>query len=649
MIGIRRGVPLIKAWSIVGHPPEGPTVFTNPPETHFRPDGEMDIPAFAHNGRGQHIEGQFDKGEHGEHVYRTALGDFRHGIDAVAHHLGEFLKARGIPVPAIDVINNAIAHSNDTHTNKDAHEQNLFDSTEWRKLRGNALPPGDSTHTTNNRPVRTHSGNKITMLTNKNHEATPMGRFLESYYIPFNKSLMKELTDMGIPESEIKQALPFTKYPYIYANMTAPQGYLRSYAKQHPSEVDSSMMSHAPEGYYGDRQSVHTWEVAHHLPDIFYYPNLKANLQKKGKAPTKLYQAAHAMIDQAMQQGLEHIPNINVTINRGKSLAAPDMINRPLHEILRTPDLREALVRDMAHVPAMMFLFGRSGQGDFHKLYNHMMTKYGADEDSLSLDEHAKYLKEGEKGGQGMHTSAKRLFALARASGEGSEEGRSRFGEHKITADELKAANFHYSDPLMLQVDRFRGIIEALADHQASARGHEVKRGLGDIPTEPMKRYDIHGYPMMDEATGQYDTNTLEPHMDDYIYQMHHFAPTGAFDPGLSPTKPTVPTESELPPVSTTTEVPSAGAAPLPPQSVGTPPRFQDVRQQIAGYNPTQFREMMQAAGRAPVARPTSPELSPIESRAQTALADPRQRLLSQYYKSNDVMDSVMAVLKGRR
>ena len=408
------------------------------------------------------------------------------------------------------------------------------------------------------------------------------------------------------------------------------------------------MMSHAPEGYYGDRQSVHTWEVAHHLPDIFYYPNLKANLQKKGKAPTKLYQAAHAMIDQAMQQGLEHIPNINVTINRGKSLAAPDMINRPLHEILRTPDLREALVRDMAHVPAMMFLFGRSGQGDFHKLYNHMMTKYGADEGSLSLDEHAKYLKEGEKGGQGMHTSAKRLFALARASGEGSEEGRSRFGEHKITADELKAANFHYSDTLMLQVDRFRGIIEALADHQASARGHEVKRGLGDIPTEPMKTYNIHGYPTMDEATGQYDTNTLEPHMDDYIYQMHHFAPTGAFDPGQSSTKPKVPTES-VPPVSTTTEVPSAGAAPLPPQSVGTPPRFQDVRQQIGGLNPTDFRQLMQMTGRGRVAPPMSAELSPIESRAQAALADPRQRLLSQYYKSNDVMDRVMAVLKGRR
>ena len=272
-----------------------------------------------------------------------------------------------------------------------------------------------------------------------------------------------------------------------------------------------------------------------------------------------------------------------------------------------------------------------------------MMTQYGADEDSLSLDEQAKYIQAGEKGGQGMHTSAKRLFALARASGEGSEEGRSRFGEHKITAEELKAANVHYSDPLMLQVGRFRKVIEALADHQSSARGNEVKRGLGDIPTEPMKTFDVHGYPLMDDATGEYKSNAVEPHMDNYIYDMHHFAPTGGFDPSLSPTNPTVPAtgNASLPPASPPPHSPAVGTP--------TSPAFQDVRQQIGQYNPSQFREMMQAAGRAPVAPPVSPELSPIESRAQAGLADPRQRMLSQYYKSNDVMDSVMAVLKGRR
>ena len=151
----------------------------------------------------------------------------------------------------------------------------------------------------------------------------------------------------------------------------------------------------------------------------------------------------------------------------------------------------------------------------------------------------------------------------------------------------------------------------------------------------------------MDDATGEYNSNALDPHMDDYIYDMHHFAPTKGFDPSLSPTAPTVPmagSSASVSPPSTTVAPPHTPAVGTP-----TPPAFQDVRQQIGQYNPSQFREMMQAAGRAPVAPPVSPELSPIESRAQAGLADPRQRMLSQYYKSNDVMDSVMAVLKGRR
>lgn len=643
MIGIR-GTPLLKAWSLVGHPPEGPAVFTNPPQDAFAPDGEFDIPAFAHNGRGQIIPGQWTKGPHGEHIWNTELGAFRHGIDAVAFHLGEFLRARGIPVSSIEVINQALKHFNDTHTNKEKHEANMFDSNEWRKIRGNSLPVGDSTENTTNRPLRTHSGNKITMLTNKNHDQTPMGRYIESYYVPFNQSLMRELKSMGIPESEIKQALPFTKYPYIYAHLTAPQNYLRSYAKQHPSEVDASMMGHAPEGYYGDTTKVHTWEVLHHLPDIFFYPNLKENLQKKGKQPTKLYAAAHSMIDKALQEGLEHIPNIDITLNRG-TMANPDMIQRPLHEVLQTPDLKNALVKDMAHVPAMMFLFGRSGQGDFQKLYNYMMTKYGADEDSLSLDEQAKYLSAGQKGGQGMHESAKRLFALARASGEGSQEGRSRFGEHKITADEIKAANMYHSDALMLQVGRFRKVLEALADHQASSQGHEVRRGLGDIPTEARVAPSIHNYPQMGEE-GEYTSNVLDDHMNDYIYDMHHFAPTAGFDPSYE--KPIVAPDGISPSADARPIVGSASSAGqmTPPSPSGVTPQFQDVRQQIAGYTPSQFREMMQAAGRG-LQRP-QPTLSPIEMRTQAALADPRQRMLSEYYKSNDIMNNVMAVLKRR-
>lgn len=647
MIQIR--YPLLKAWSLMAHTPTGPAILRNPPPSHFRAgDDQFDIPAFAHDGQGNTYDGQWVEGKHGELVWQTGLGDFRHGIDAVIHHVGEFLAARGINIDPKEVVQHAINEYNDTHTNPDSHQLSDITHPEWRKIIANSLPPGDATRDMTNRPSRTHGGSKITMLTNKNYDQTPVGRFLESYYIPFNKQLMHALEDLGIPQAEIKQALSFTKYPYLYAQQTAPEGYIRSHAQQHPGEVDSGMMGHAPEGYYGDQTPVHTWSVTHHLPDIFFYPNLKENLQKKGKQPTALYQAAHAMIDEALQGGMEHIPNINVTINQG-TMANPDMINRPLHEILQTPDLRQALIKDMAHVPAMMFLFGRSGQGDFQNLYNHMMQKYGATEDALSPEQQAQFLTAGEKGGKGMHESAKRIFALARASGASGEQGRSNFGDHQITADELQAAGVHYSDKLMGQVDRFRTIIEALANHQASYRGHNVQMGVGDIPTEPLKPRNVINYPTMNTETGQYDAYSLEPHMDAYLHDIHDFAPTQGFDPsltvtgdaGLPPSQPSLTSVTSPPMPSPVTPVPSTYPA-TPMQ------QFQQVRPQIGQYSPADFRQLLEMVGRRrPQPRSNAP-LTELEARAQASMADPQQRMLAEYYKSNDVMDRVMAVLKGR-
>ena len=651
---IRVGRPLIKAWSLVGHGPAGPQIFRNPPPQAFRPEGHDDLPAFAHDGAGNILPGQWGVGEHGQKVYQTDHGDFHHGIDAVVKHLGDFLRARGLNIDPVELVNHAINEFNDTHTNADEHELADFHSPEWRKIRGNALAPGDATRDMTTRPARTQGGTKITMLTNKNHEQTPVGRFLESYYIPFNKQLMHALEDIGIPQAEIKQALPFTKYPYLYAHMSAPQGYLRSYAKQHGSEVDESMMGHAPEGYFGDTEAVHTWEVLHHLPDAFFYPNVKENMQKKGKQPTGLYQAAHAMIDQALQQGIEHIPNVDVTINTG-TLGSPQMINRPLHEILQTPDLREALIKDMAHVPAMMFLFGRSGQGDFKRLYDHMMEKYGASEDILSPAEQAKYLSAGEKGGKGMHESAKRMFALARASGEGSEEGRSRFGEHPISADELQAMGMYHSDNLMNQVDRFRTVLEALADHQASARNHEVKRGIGDIPTTARPAMSIGGYPQMNAETGEYSMSPLDPHMDAYIHDIHDFAPTEAFDPSLTQSPGQQVLSSPVPPVlSPAGSLPATPSAPVraAPSSFPHTPRqqFQQLRPQVAQLDPMQFRQLLEQSGRRRPMPMSDAPLSPYEARMQGALGDPQQRFLSDYFKSTDsVMDEVMRIIKGGR
>lgn len=650
----RVGRPLKKAWSLVGHGPAGAQIFRNPPPQAFRPEGEDDLPAHAHDGVGNLLPGQWAIGEHGQKSYQTEIGAFHHPIDAVAHRLGDFLRARGFNIPASEVINAAINEFNDTHSHGDAHELGGFDSPEWRKIRAADIPPGDSSRQLSNRPTRTKGGTKITMLTNKNHQQTPVGKFVEGGYIPFHRNLIHQLEDMGIPTQEIKQGLSFLKYPWMQPHLLAPQGYLVSNQKQHGADIDESMMGRAPEGYFGDTEAVHTWEVLHHLPDAFFYPNVKENLQKKGKQPTGLYRAAHAMIDQAMQQGMEHIPNVNVTVNTG-TLGSPQMINRPLHEILQTPDLREALVKDMAHVPAMMFLFGRSGQGDFKRLYDHMMEKYGASEDMLSASEQAKYLSAGAKGGKGMHESAKRMFALARASGEGSEEGRSRFGEHGISADELQAMGMHHSDALMNQVDRFRTVLEALADHQASARGHEVKRGIGNIPTTVRPGMSIGGYPELNTETGEYSMPPLDEHMDAYFHQIHDFAPTEAFDPSLTQSPEPQVISSPVQPVSPVAGS-SPASAPTPvraaPSSFPHTPRqqFQQLRPQVARLDPMQFRQLLEQSGRRRPMPMSDAPLSPYEARMQSVLGDPQQQFLSDYFKSNDsVMDEVMRIVKGGR
>ena len=68
-----------------------------------------------------------------------------------------------------------------------------------------------------------------------------------------------------------------------------------------------------------------------------------------------LYAQAESIINQALEKGVEHIPNVEVTINEG-TMGNPQMITRPLREILTTPDLKRSLIQDMSHVPAMMYL-----------------------------------------------------------------------------------------------------------------------------------------------------------------------------------------------------------------------------------------------------------------------------------------------------
>ena len=82
-----------------------------------------------------------------------------------------------------------------------------------------------------------------------------------------------------------------------------------------------------------------------------------------------------------------------------------------------------------------------------------------------------------------------------------------------------------YSEQRLGQVDRFRNVIEALANHQAEARGHTVQMGIGEIPTEPMRMQTIHGYPIRNPETGEFPAPVLDEHMEAYLHELEDFAP----------------------------------------------------------------------------------------------------------------------------
>jgi len=652
-------IAIRKAWGLFHHSPRGHSaILRNPPPEAFRPMDQLDVPAFAHDGKGEIYPGQFEKDDAGIHYYHTRPKDdprgpefFMHGIDAAAHHLRRAVKEQlkdrlhllpenfnpdnFNPVPFIDM---TIELYNKNHES-DAHQLAPFASNQWRKIRvGQYARDGvSSTREGTNRPSRTENGTKITTLTNMNHATNPNGRFVESYYLPFNAELRYILDDvlpqLGIDPKKLEGRLPFlqSNKPFVYANMTAPPKSIHS-QKDDPGSSTVDHLSHPyPDEYAPSMDSAHTWEVLHHLPDIFFRP-------VGGKRAVHLEKLAGEYIAEALQQGLDHVPNVPVTIDVPTEGGRMQM---GMRDAMENPTYRQALIKSVSKVPAMMFLFGRSSQGPFVKLFNDVQETLEGD--GIGYEGQLGHVKQGSssKGQAGTHVRGAEVLALARAMGEG-EEGKSALSQVPFSGDEQ----------MQETIARNRRTIEALADHQASARGHEIRLGLGEIPSELAAQRMYENYPTADPETGQMPLGQdLDPHMEAYFHGMNYA--------GYSP----VPTQQEVPasaPVpasahpSATVPPPTSGPSPPPLADAGAPQplsaEFQAIRPDIGRYSPAQFREMLDLAGRGRQRPVTSPELSPVEARAQAGLSDPRQTLLTQFMRSEDVhlpvMDQVMKALE---
>jgi len=672
-----KGLRITKSWGIRHLTPNGPRIIRNPPREAFTIPTERDVPAFAHDGESV-IPGEWEVDERGVSHYNTAAGTYQHGIDAAATRLGWFLKKHGIDGNPVEIINKAIQKFNHSHTShqdiddKSDGEHSLpeFNNMAWRKVRAGMLGKGDSTDSTSERATRTQNGTLVTAYTNKNFTPgdknyTHNGRFIESYSIPFNDELGQVLEkEYGVSRKDSND-LSFIQKPYIYAHQTAPEKTVSSSYQEHNEQVTPEHMSRAPEGYFSGQTAAHTESTTHHLPDIFFYPSTKESGQKKGSGGSwdhanGIYQAAEKAITEAASN-IDAIPDVPATINMG-TLGSPEMIQRPLREIIQDPIMRKKLIEDMSNVPAMMYLFGRPGQGDFKKHFDNLMGLYGADDESLSVDEHNQYFKPGRGGSKGKDTTASRIMGLAHKSGVSEDDPeRSNLSNHKIDSEQLEAFGVRYSEGLLGQVDRFRGIIEALADHQAEAQGFPVKMAIGDINTEAMQGMQYVGHP------GENEYTELDEHMDPYMYNLDDMRRTSAMPihtdelpqgEGMPP-----PAESPVGDTSISPPSPIHGGTPRPPyrHEVGVKPQspaarplqadFQQVRPAIGQLSPQRFREVLHAGGEGRRTPAPSPELTPLETRAQQGLSDPHQQLLDQWMKAEDahlpVMDRVMKALEN--
>tara|TARA_R110000824_G_scaffold87524_1_gene215756 strand:+ start:8253 stop:10457 length:2205 start_codon:yes stop_codon:yes gene_type:complete len=661
MINVLNPMMLIKGHGIYTYHPNGPAMLRNPPAQNFRAGSEPDIPAFAHDGNGNTDEGEFVQGPHGEHVYQTARGEFRHGIDGVISRVGHFLAQRGDTTNPKAVVQRAIDDFNKNHAMAEQHSLPSVDDNEWRKIRLGPLQTGAG----NDSPTRTHEGTLITHLHNKNADTAPIGKFLESASMPIHRELNHVLTNLMGHDSHDVKSLNFTKYPYVYAHDLAPHTYA-THKDQPDAQIPDQYRNRAPEGYFPDMDSIHSWEVAHQLPKIMHYPKIG----KRGPRPADLKRRAHQHIEEALQHGVEHIPDIQIQINLGSHLR-PDFTQVNLREALSDAGLRERLIDDVSNAPSLMFLFGRSGQGDANDVLNYMNEKYGMGEDGLTLDQHKEYVTSGSaSGGAGTHTNAARLYALARKSGAVGEDGRSHMGEHEITQEELQMMGLPHNEMALKHADRYQTIVEALADHQASARGHEVRLGVGDIPDSPMQNASIGNYP--ESAEG------LDPHMDAFTHRVEDYAPTSPSEVSPLGVRPgrdavaapdAVPIEEQIPPSEQVTATgpsshgisppvsagphttptprtqPVAVATPRPPMQAPRPlpPRTMQMREAVAGYNPQQLQQFVQQAGvRLPQGR--------TPQQFQQVMGDPKQTLMEQWTRSEDthlpIMDRVLKQLE---
>ena len=500
---------------------------THPPvEAMGAMGGIMDAPAVAHTGThgnadtgiGNLIPGVPKAGKHGEMAYhhQETGSTFYHPIDAAARNLGEFLASKGINANPVELINAAIAKTNEDHP-EDNHLQGFY-SPEHRKI-GVSQYQGKDTRRDRQHYI-THDGNKrkITHYTNYHGDDHRLGTFIDSGAIHFGDALREIMqSELGLSEEELgehknpQSPMNYLFYPHIKSDWmsygTSPSGeeYRMGFTdptghggRRGASGTNMTIDRLQQAGFPVERlfDNMHGVAFLDHLPDEFF-------MQRVGK--TRKGEGGTAGAVREMLLGASGHPDyigqalanktVKQTINFLEHPELNDaMIGQvPLSRILASPEQREALLNHLQGYPAFMKLFGRTTGKSFHKKLANAVTELHTgeeDENSLGLEGLRGYIGTAKTGkrGSGSHYNMGNMGAVALLSGiheeAGEGEANSRLRHTPIPPELLDKHGIKLNEKSRAQAPMIRSMISAMGKYIADSMGQNTDFSVPEeLPT----------------------------------------------------------------------------------------------------------------------------------------------------------------------
>lgn len=667
-----------------------PYLLTAPPPEAFGigPDG-IDAPAFAHlgaaaphasghPGMGELLPGQFRRGKYGETAWHDGDFDHFHGHDGVWHQIGKALEESGMlgkehpelgKLTPDNILQRAIDdHNMKHHTENNFHALPDVDSPEWRKI-NTASWTGKSA---SGRPNRNSDRKLITGFTNRGEDRAKIGHFIESYSVPYNQELQEiMLRTLGLQQYAKEEWLSRNYISIDDLDSGARRGKrIKGYGGDRIGNKGKLPDMHLDDRHDAPHQRIQSWEVAHHLPDMFHY--------KLSRQPTDpATKSAEQHIDMALRSiDPNKIPDVMVPVNTTQTTMdgqGTSYSMQPLRTVLRDPKSLGNLITELAKTPAFHFMFGRVGAGGARptppsRMFQHLLEQFGGDnfEDTSSHVTAGPHMKMspanpyGQKAltsGKGTHKSAAQFFTKVMLAGP-HEEGPSAMRHYQPDEDVLRSLGV---DPASAKTaDARRQGVEAIADLISESQGHQTRRSVPEeIPTGRLSTRYVQGYPEPDALIDR-----LPPHIPfstDLSMPPMASGPPRERTPPTPSAAPSPSREASSPPLATITQPPTRAAhspqtrlddprfarpqRPLTMQQEfqrrlargpnrAQPPELVQVRRNVGGMDPQQLRAYMASTGLGPT--PGVGELTPREQQFQQTFGDPRQQLIEQYLRSLD-------------